>query len=199
MATLNLKERATKGGTGEAWVVLPTDIYRMKVVEAAIEENTLAKPNRDGSQPLNVVITWEIVALSEEQQEAADEAEEDWSDVRVWQRLNPYYGLVKDGGPSKFKQFIDGLRAQGILDGFDEEAFDPEIFLDLEQRVSIERYIKTMGKNAGQPGNKVTSISPIRVPKAKKAAASDGPTPEQRQRAAVVAKGETISEDDLAF
>lgn len=168
MTTINLRER-TSGGSSEARAILPTDIYRMKIVEAKLEEDTFAQPNRDGTKPLKIAVTWEVSALTEEQQDAAREADEDWGKVRVWQRLNPYYGDVKDGGPSRFKAFIDGLRQQELLSGFNEEAFALESLIGIEQRVSIEYYLKTMGVNAGQPGNKVLSVAPLRKSKPKAA------------------------------
>lgn len=158
---INLNERA-KNGTGEERPILPTDSYRMKVIDAKIEENNLAKPNRDGSKPLDVVITWEITVLTDEQREVAEERGEDWDTVRVWQRLNPYYGDVKDGGPSKFKAFIDLLRKQGHLQNFSLEAFDVETLVGIEQKVSVLEHIKTMGPNAGKPGNKVAGVAPLR-------------------------------------
>jgi len=164
MATINLNQR-NGTGSGDERPVLPTDIYRMKIIEAKLEDDTFAKPDRDGVLPQKIAITWEMSILTEEQQEAADEAGEDWSTVRVWTRFNPYYGTVKAGGPSKFKAFLDSLQAQGLLPDFDVEAFDVESLVDIEQRVSVERYIKTMGVNAGQPGNKAIAFAPVKAKK----------------------------------
>lgn len=164
--TLNLKDRRSSGSS-ESRAILPTDFYRMKIIEAKLEEDQFADKNKDGSQPIKLVLTWEVSALTEEQQEDAAAADEDWSSVRIWQRLNPYYGTVKEGGPSKFKAFLDGLLGQGLLAGFNEEAFDIESLVGIEQRVSVEKYTKTMGVNAGQPGNKIVAIAPLRKPKSK--------------------------------
>lgn len=153
------------GSSNEERPVLPTDIYRMKIVEAGIEDDSFAKPNKDGSLPQKIVLTWEVSWLTEEQQEAADEAGEEWLGVRVWSRFAPYYGDVRAGGPSKFKAFIDSLREQGHLTDFDPDNFDVEDLVDIEQRVSVEKYIKTMGANAGQPGNKATAFAPVRPTK----------------------------------
>lgn len=109
MATLNLANPPKSGGSGEARPVLPTDVYRMRIIDAVIEDDKWAKPNRDGSQPIKLALTFEVTALSEEQQEVAAERDEEWDEIRIWHRFNPFYGDVKAGGPSKFKAFIDDL------------------------------------------------------------------------------------------
>jgi len=178
MPVLNLNERSSGGSTmsGER-PILPTDIYRMKIIECGIEENKLDAPNKDGSFKKQIVITWEMAALTEEQQEIADERGEDWSEVRVWQRMNPYYGDVKDGGPSKFKAFIDKLRAAGYLPGFDLDAFDTDSLVGAEMRVSVSEYLKTMGPNVGKPGNKVLDVTPLRQKGTPKQAPRNVPQP----------------------
>lgn len=161
MTVINLEERAKQGDNKER-PILPTDVYRMKILEAKLEENTFAKPNKDGSKPMEIVLTWEMNGLTDEQAEVADERGEDWSDVRVWQHMAPYYGDVKDGGPSKFKAFIEQLRKIGYLTDFDLTAFDIDSFVGVEMKVSVLEYTKTMGPNAGSPGNKVAGVAPIR-------------------------------------
>lgn len=163
---INLTERMNNG-TGEERPILPTDVYRMKIVDAGLEEDNLSKPNRDGSKPIKLVLTWEVASLSAEQQESADELEQEWVGVRVWQRLNPYYGPVRDGGVSKFQQFIDDLRKQGHLADFSLDAFDVETLVGIEQRVTVQEYIKSMGPNAGKPGNKIVGVAPLRAGKAR--------------------------------
>jgi hypothetical protein len=142
--------------------ILPTDIYRMKCVEADLKDDSFAKPNKDGSQPQKFSTVWEVISLTEEQQEIADELDQEWPGVRIWKDFAPYYGDVKAGGPSKFKAFIDSLREQGLLPGFDEEAFDLGSLLGIEQRATVERYTKTMGENAGKPGNKITAFAAVK-------------------------------------
>jgi len=132
--------------------VLPTDIYTMKITEAALEEDKFAEPQRDGTKPMKLVLTWEIHKLTPEQEEAGIRAGE-----KVWHRLNPFYGLVKAGGPSKFKAFADSLIEQGLI----PPKFGPGDLVGVIQRVSIEEYIKTMGQNAGSPGNRVTSVASL--------------------------------------
>jgi hypothetical protein len=176
MTTVDLNKLNNRGG-GQSTdrPVLPTDTYRMKIVSAKLEEDNYGKPGADGQLPIQLVVTWEIASLTEEQREAATEENQDWNDVRVWQRLNPYYGTVKAGGPSKFKAFIDNFRQQKLIE-FEMAAFDPESLVGIEQKVGIERYLKTMGENAGQPGNRVTMIAPLARKRA--AAPAQEPTPD---------------------
>lgn len=146
--------------------VIPTDMYRMKCVEAEIKDNTFEKPNKDGSQPQKLSTVWEITTLTEEQADAAADASEVWLGVRIWKDFTPYYGDVKDGGPSKLKEFIDSLRAQGYLEGFDPDNFDLEALVGVEQKVSVLNYTKTMGPNTGNPGNKIAGFAPLKAKKA---------------------------------
>jgi hypothetical protein len=172
MTAISLRgNRNGGGGSGEARPVLPTDNYRMKIVEAKLEEDNYGKVNKDGTKEEKFVVVWEMSVLTEDQQEAEAEAEEDWSTVRIWSRFAPYYGDVRAGGPSKLKEFIDGLREQGLLPNFDPDSLEPESLVGIEQRVSVVRYIKTMGPSAGQPGNKPSAYSPVRQPKKAKTAA----------------------------
>lgn len=166
MAAVNLKELAGNGG-GATRALLPNDNYDMEIVDAQIRENTLNEPRKDGTRDLNLSITWEVCKLSKEQEEAAEEADEEWIGVRVWQDISLYYGDVKAGGPSRCKAFIDGLRDQGYLADFDQEAFDPESLKGIKQRVSIIRDTVKRGANAGKPKNKVAAVAPLPKRRAK--------------------------------
>lgn len=166
MATINT--RPNKPSTDKEFVLLPSDLYRMKIKRATAEENRFADALPDGTRPLQIVLIWEVVSLTPEQEEAAEEAGQEWVGAGVWQYLNPYYGPVRDGGTSKFQQFIDSLREQGHLDDFDPDAFDPESLIGIEQRVNVLLAPKTMGDNAGKPGNKVVAVLPIKRAKAVK-------------------------------
>ncbi len=152
------------GNAAENAVILPTDVYRMEIVTAIIEEDQYADARADGTKPEKLVITWEVSALLPEQQEAGDEAEA-YLGAKVWQRFNPYYGPTREG-VSRFQVFIDGLVSQGLIEDFDPLAFDTDDLLKIEQRVQVEQYIKSMGPNAGKPGNKVLAVMPLRRPKA---------------------------------
>lgn len=163
MGTISLSGGKTGGTTAaETRVLVPTDMYRVKCVEAALEDDTFSKPRKDGTLPQKIRTVWEITRLTPEQTEAAEEAGEEWIGVRLWHRFNPYYGPVKEGGPSKFQEFIDLVRSQGALADFDLEAFDVESLVDIELRASIALYTKTMGENVGKPGNKITAFASLR-------------------------------------
>lgn len=166
MTTLDLTKRTGGGnGTGEARPILPTDTYRMKCLESKMEDDTFAKPNADGSMPQKVALTFEVSILTDEQQELAEERDEDWSTVRIWHRFNPYYGDVRAGGPSKFKEFLDNLVSWGLIPALNLEAFDPGVMQGIELRCSVLQYTKTMGENAGKPGNKIAGFAPVKAGK----------------------------------
>lgn len=194
MTVLNLNQRTSGGsGTGEARPVLPTDIYRMKCIEAKMQDNTFEKPGKDGTLPQQIVLTFEMSQLTDEQQEAMEEADEDWTSVRIWHRFAPYYGDVKAGGPSKLKEFLDNLVAWGLIPTLDEEVgFDLETLTTVELKCSVLRYAKTMGENAGKPGNKITGFAPVR-------AAKKGKNTPQPVTAAEVRPAASVEEEDLPF
>jgi hypothetical protein len=54
---------------------------------------------------------------------------------------------------------------RGHLSDFNVETFDPETFVGIEQRCAVVQYTKTMGENAGQPGNKITGFAAVRTSK----------------------------------
>lgn len=164
MGTVNLSSGSAGGMTTDR-PVIPTDMYRMKCIEAAMKDNTFEKPNKDGTQPQKISTVWEVTALTEEQSEIAEEREEKWIGLRIWKDFAPFYGDTKDGPPSKFKEFIDSLRAQGYLENFDPEAFDLNDLVGVEQKVSVLNYTKTMGPNTGDPGNKIVGFASLRTPK----------------------------------
>lgn len=162
MAIINTQERRGGGGTGD-FKLLDTDVYRMKIADATLEEDQFAEPLNDGTKPIRLVLRWEVT-------ETSDDQDEELTGCAVWQRFNPWYGAVRDGGVSKFKSFIDALREQGHFPGFDPNAFNTDDLVGIEQRVSVEKYTKTMGPNAGKPGNKVVGVLPLKRSKAAKTA-----------------------------
>lgn len=162
MAVVNLNRGGNSGQSTTDRPILPTDMFRMKCVEATLKEDTFAQPLKDGTKPLKISTVWEVQTLTDEQADAAAEAGEEWVGVRIWKDFNPYYGDVRDGGPSKFKAFIDDLRAQGLLPNFDPDAFEVEDLAGIEQKASVQLYTKTMGENAGKPGNKIMAFAPLR-------------------------------------
>jgi hypothetical protein len=161
--------KLNKGGAAPAdtteRILVPTDMYRVKCIEAALEDDIFGKPDKQGNMPQKIKTVWEIVKLTPEQEEAAEEAEQEWLGVRLWHRFNPYYGPVKAGGPSKFQEFIDLVRGLGHLPDFDLEAFDVESLVGLELKGAIALYTKTMGENTGKPGNKITAFAGLKPAK----------------------------------
>lgn len=164
MTKLDLTQGHGGSSAGER-PVLPADNYRMRIVDAVMRENKLEKPYADGSYPLNISLTWEVTALTEEQHDVAEERGEEWIGVRVWQDLNPYYGDVKDGGPSKFKAFVDKIRGAGHLPAFDPKDFDIGELIGIEMKCLLKEHIRTMGANVGKPINKVVDVSALRAPR----------------------------------
>ena len=142
---------------GSTFALLDTDTYLMECTSASLEPNTFAEPNKDGSQPDQLVLVWELAETEERIEELELQGDE-----KVWQRINPFYGTVKAGGPSKFKALIDSLVQQGLLELDDEGNFDTDDLVGIKQKVSVEKYTKTMGSNVGQPGNRVTAVGPAR-------------------------------------
>lgn len=159
--TMDLTQRSGRSSGTSDRPVLPTDSYRMKIIDAKLEDDTFAKPNHDGSLPQKFVLTFEITTLTEEQQEAASEAGQEWDEVRIWHRFNPYYGEVREGGPSKFKEFLDNLMRWDLV-SVDLTAFDITSLVGIELKCSVVEYLKTMGANKGQPGNKITGFAAIK-------------------------------------
>lgn len=149
------KSKGGNGGGNGTMTLLETDVYRMQIKRAVIEEDQFAEALADGKRPEKLVLTWEVSSVTEEQDEGC-------VGLAVWQRFNPYYGPVRDGGVSKFKAFIDSLREQGFLPDFDANMFDTDSLIGIEQRVSVEKYIKEMGVNKGSPGNRIASILPLK-------------------------------------
>lgn len=166
MTVINLNERSAGGASTIDRPILPNDSYRMRCIESKMEEDTFSKPNKDGSLPLKIALTFEVTMLTDEQQDIALERDEEWDTVRIWYRFNPYYGDVRAGGPSKFKEFLDNLALWGLLT-LNLESFDPASLEGIELKCSVVEYTKTMGANAGQPGNKITGFAPVRAKGAK--------------------------------
>ena len=162
---VNLTERTSGGGMSGPRAILPTDSYRMRIIEAKMEDDTFSKPNPDGTFPQKLALTFEVTSLTDEQEEIAHEREEEWDKVRIWHRFNPYYGTVREGGPSKFKEFLDNLVSWGVIPTLNLEAFEVESLTGMELKCSVIEYIKTMGANQGQPGNKITGFAAVRAAK----------------------------------
>lgn len=154
------KFNAAKGNyEGKDFDLLPTDIYRMKIVKADIQQNTFAEKKEDDTYPDRLVLCWEVSQVLGDQDEGV-------IGLSVWQRMAPWYGDTRRG-PSKFKTFIDSLIEQKLLnDDFDSNDMDTDWFVGMEQRVNVELYVKTMGANKGNDGNRVVSVMSL-VPQRK--------------------------------
>lgn len=151
MAQFSASKSKFKSGDFE---ILPTDIYRMKIAKADIQQDQFAEPDENGDRPDQLVLCWEVSQVIGEQDEGV-------VGLSVWQRMAPWYGVGKRG-PSKFKAFVDGLIAQNLLSAdFDPDNMDTDWFVGVEQRVNVEEYTKTMGMNKGQPGNRIVNILPL--------------------------------------
>lgn len=190
MTTIDLTQRTGNSQSNQDRPVLPTDTYRMKIIDAKLEDDTFAKPNKDGSMPQKFVLTFEITTLTEEQQEAAAEIDQEWDTVRIWHRFNPFYGDVRDGGPSKFKEFLDNLIAWKLA-SIDLHAFDITSLVGIELKCSVVEYTKSQGPNVGQKGNKITGFAQIKG-KRKNA-------PEPVNVAETVPAATETEEEDLPF
>ena len=170
---------SNSGNTTTDRPTLPTGLYRVKCVESSLKDDPFAKPNKDGSLPQKITTVWEVTQLTQEQVEAAEEAEEEWAGVRLWKDFKIFYGMTKEGAASQLKEFIDSLRAQGYLEDFDPDA--PDINLDtlvgIEQKANVLKYKKAQGPNVGQWGNKIGNFEPLKV--AKKA--KNGPAPRLKE------------------
>jgi len=135
---------------------LPDDTFLMRIREAKVTESRFVN-EKSGENDLQVEITWEIVKLTAEQEEAGADPKRL---VKQW--VGFYYGGTKNG-PSKFKALIDSLRRKGLLEEFDESSgeFDPDWLLGIEQRVLL---------TASGSWNKVVGVSaPLKSKKAAKA------------------------------
>lgn len=155
--TVNTKEE-------KSFELLETDVYRMEVKKASIAPNTYADPDDNGNYPDQLLIVWEVF-------QAGPEQDDEVVGRAVFQRMAPWYGIGKRG-PSQFKLLVDSLNEQEIIT-IDPLDFEPEDLVGIKQRVSVEQYTKTMGKNAGQPGNRVVG-APKSLKRAKKAAVAEG-------------------------
>lgn len=170
MARINTTKSQFSGSKTE-FSLLPTDVYRMEIKRATLEPNQFAEPLDDGTYPDQLVLCWECYEATEEQDEGV-------VGLSVWQRMAPWYGAGKRG-PSQFKILIDSLIEQEMLPAeTDPDDFETDDLVGVKQRVSVETYIKTMGKNQGTEGNRIASILPLKA--AKKVVRKSAPQPTKK-------------------
>jgi hypothetical protein len=143
-----LDRNAPQESTGTQYEALETDVYEMTIDTCTYEES-MFEDDKTGEKPWQYVICWI----------------EPETETKVWQRFNPFYGNTKSGAASRWKAFIDGLAKQGRLpDG----PFDPcEVLPGIVQRVSVEKYTKTKGANAGSDGNRVLAVMALKPQRGK--------------------------------
>jgi len=173
------------GETGEGYEVYPADTYLCEIKEFQHKLSNF-KDDKTGEDKYEFEITWEVYQLSGEQIEAGLTTGK-W--FKQW--FSEYYGPTRNGD-SKFKQFIDGLRAQGYLPDFDQSNFDTDDMIGIKQKVTV-----TEGtKKDGTPINKVVGTAPLKLQRRAPAAKPSAPAPAPRRNApqpVAVAEG---GEDD---
>lgn len=185
MAQFNANKSKFKSGDFE---ILPSDIYRMKIVKADIQQDQFAEPDENGDRPDQLVLCWEVSQVIGEQDEGV-------VGLSVWQRMAPWYGAGKRG-PSKFKTFVDTLIAQNLLSAdFDPNDMDTDWFVGIEQRVNVEEYTKTMGINKGSPGNRIVNILPLVAAKKAPTKVAPAAAPLRKNTPQPVAAGDIEAEE----
>jgi hypothetical protein len=146
--------------------VLPEDVYVLTIDGVSVEEDQYAKPEKDGTQPEQMVVTW---ILNESDLTRVQKRKGVKGDKKLWQRLGLFYYVKADGNPTKLMSFLTTLRgsinADGVAFDYDDDAPDVEqISRDLvgvQARVTVEIYKKTKGARAGEPDNKIVKILPV--------------------------------------
>lgn len=161
MAKFDTTQTTPRDGENE-WTPLSTGQYVMQIAAAKIAPSPFA--NDDGEFPDRLSITWKLAEWNDEYAEAGYQEGQ-----KVFQQFNPWYGESKKGA-SKFKQFIDPLIQEGLIPAQFEiaEGDTDETEGDLvgiTRRVMVENYLKTMGANKGQPGNRVLAVTAPRTVK----------------------------------
>lgn len=187
MAPVRIK---TGGGEGETqYKPLPADTYHMKIRDS---KDVPSKKyfEDDGSPKLQHEITWEIVRLTEDQEDDPAVDPNRW--VKQW--FTMYYGVNrKDGKPSKYKVFVDKLRECGFLEEFDpaDNTIDPDWFFDIEMMVTLD---------VNGEWNNVAMIAPVKRRRAAaqetKPARRNQPERATARNSAPVATADEEDEDD---
>lgn len=145
--------------TADDWTPLATGQYVMEIAEAKIAPSPF--PDNDGEIRDRLTVVWKLAEWSSEYAAAGYEQGQ-----KVFQQFNPWYGETKKGA-SKFKQFVDPLINEGLIpkqfyiaDG--EVASNQGDLIGIKRRVMVEHYLKSMGPNKGQPGNRVLAVTPLK-------------------------------------
>lgn len=187
MATFKIQTEAPKGGSSD---VLPDGEYTLTVDDAKIEEDQFAQPEKDGTIPQKLVITW----LLEEQDITPKQRKRGAKPgKKIWSRYGLFYYTKSDGNDTAFKALLTALDGatnnEGIcfdIAGFEAnaEAFEPADLIGIKATCLVETYKKTKGVNVGQDANKVTKVLPMGDDE-DEAPAPPPPAPAARPRGAV--------------
>lgn len=166
--------------------LLETDIYRMEIKKAEIAPNTFAEPDDAGNYPDQLLIVWECYEATPDQDDAC-------VGRAVFQRMTPWYGTGRRGD-SQFKVLIDSLNEQAEslgIEPIDPTDFDPLALVGIRQRVNVENYIKSMGKNKGDNGNRVVG-KPMPIKRTTKAQVKPAAPARKNAPQAVDEEGEEL-------
>lgn len=182
--------------TEQQWVPLETDQYVLEITEAQIAPSKFEDDKKPGQYPLELRIVWELAEWNEDYEAAGYEQGQ-----RVYQHMRWFWGDTKEGVPSRSKQFILDLVNDGLIPprpwiAGEGEAANQGDLIGVKRRATVEKYRKTKGVNAGQPGNRVVALAPLQR---RPPAARPQPTPQQpRQPTTTASQGMTrISKADF--
>jgi hypothetical protein len=204
MATFKIQTEAPRGGS--AGDVLPDGEYTLTIDDAKIEEDQFAQPERDGSIPQKLVITW----LLEEQDITPRQKKRGAKPgKKIWSRYGLFFYTKSDGNDTAFKALLTALDGATNQEGvaFDlaefeanADAFEPADLIGIKARCLVETYKKTKGANVGQDANKVTKVLPVEDE------ADEEPAPPARRpaaapRGAVPPKNrpQPVGDDEIPF
>lgn len=202
MATFKIQTQAPAGGgSGE---VLPDGEYILTIDDAKVEEDQFAQPEKDGSIPQKLVITW----LLEEQDITPKQRKRGAKPgKKIWSRYGLFYYTKADGNDTAFKALLTALdgaeNAEGIVFSVgdfeaDPDSFEPADLVGIKATCLVETYKKTKGANIGQEANKVTKVLPMEGDDEEPA-----PPPQRlaqpRVAAPVKNKPQPISDDGIPF
>lgn len=132
------------------WTPLATGTYVMKIKDATIAPRKF--PDDNGEFPDEVTIVWEL-----------DEWSEDYNDAgyiqgqKVFQHMKPTL-RPSSKGPSAFAQIALPLVEAGLIPA----KFEEHQLIGHRMKVVVDCYTKQKGVNAGQLGNKVLKVEPIK-------------------------------------
>ncbi len=163
MPSININQPITTDENTSEYVPLESDTYRVKCVGARVAPSKFAD-DTTGEYREELTLVWELV----EPVTHPDEPTKKYSD-RLYQHMSTFWGNTKAGTPSKYTAFFQQLAAENLLK--DEcwiagagEADNQGDLINLERRVLVQKYQKTMGPNAGQWGNKIVDVLPLKRP-----------------------------------